>query len=85
MTSVPTYGQSLPPPSDDLGSVQEKMREYLDNGTQSGWLIDPSTRQVSVYRPSATVECTDDPSRISGDPELSGFVLELASIWEPPF
>ena len=58
----PDFVLELRSPSDDLGSVQEKMQEYLDNGAQLGWLIDPSTRQVYVYRPSATVGCVDDPS-----------------------
>ena len=61
------------------------MQEYLDNGARLGWLIDPSTRQVYVSRPSATVERVDDPARLSGGPELPGFVLELTHIWEPPF
>jgi Uma2 family endonuclease len=65
--------------------VQEKMQEYLDNGARLGWLIDPSARQVYVYRPSVTAERVDDPSRMSGDPELLGFVLELMPIWEPLF
>ena len=81
----PDFVIELRSPSDDLGSVQEKMQEYLDNGTRLGWLLDPPTRQVSVYRPSATVARVDDPSRISGEPELPGFVLELTHIWEPPF
>ena len=80
----PDFVIELRSPSDDLGSVQEKMQEYLDNGTQLGWLLDPSTRQVSVYRPSATVARVDAPSRMSGEPELPGFVLELTHIWEPP-
>lgn len=81
----PDFVIELRSPSDDLGSVQEKMQEYLDNGMQLGWLIDPSTRQVYVYRSSAAVDRVDDPSHMSGDPELLGFVLETTHIWEPPF
>ncbi len=80
----PDFVIELRSPSDDLGSVQEKMREYLDNGARLGWLIDPSTRQVYVYRPATPLEVLDAPPSVSGDPELSGFVLELADIWEPP-
>jgi Uma2 family endonuclease len=61
------------------------MQEYLDNGAQLGWLIDPLRRCVCVYRPSAQVEQLDNPPSLSGDPELLGFVLELTNIWEPPF
>ena len=61
------------------------MQEYLDNGARLGWLIDPSARQVYVYRPSVTAERVDDPPSVCGDPELPGFVLELTLIWEPSF
>ncbi len=81
----PDFVIELRSPSDDLGRVQEKMQEYLDNGTRLGWLIDPSTRQVSLYRPATPLDVLDDPPSVSGAPPLSGFVLELAHIWEPPF
>ena len=81
----PDFVIELRSPSDDLGSVQKKIQEYLDNGMQLGWLIDPSTRQVYVYRSSAAVDRVDAPPRVLGDPELPGFVLETAHIWEPPF
>jgi Uma2 family endonuclease len=57
------------------------MQEYLDNGAQLGWLIDPIERKVYVYRPQAPVECLDDPPTLSGDPVLPGFILELGRVW----
>ena len=30
-------------------------------------------------------KCLEHPSTIFGEPELPGFVLELAKIWEPDF
>jgi Uma2 family endonuclease len=56
------------------------MAEYIANGAQLGWLIDPLERKVYVYRPSAKVRCLADPSQVSGDPELPGFVLDLSEI-----
>src|SRR5271155_5107299 len=38
-------------PSDSLKKTQDKMEEYIANGCQLGWLIDPSKMQVHVYRP----------------------------------
>jgi len=70
-------------PSDRLPKLQEKMEEYRENGAALGWLIDPQERKVHVYRPGKRVECLDYPKRLSGDPELPGFVLELARIWKP--
>lgn len=81
----PNFVIELRSPSDRLKTIQEKMQEYLDNGAQLGWLIDPSERRVYVYRPGVAVECLDNPANISGDPELSGFVLDLTRIWEASF
>ena len=72
-------------PSDRLNSLQEKMQEYLDTGAQLGWLIDPPSRTVYVYRPNRPVERLEHPATIAGDPVLPGFSLDLQTIWEPAF
>jgi Uma2 family endonuclease len=77
----PDFVLELRSPSDALETVQAKMQEYLDNGAQLGWLIDPIEKKVYIYRPQAPVECLDDPQRIFGDPVLPGFVLELGGVW----
>jgi Uma2 family endonuclease len=64
-----------------LPPLQEKMEEYIANGAQLGWLIDPANKSVWVYRPNADVECLNNSATISGDPELPGFVLPLSKIW----
>jgi Uma2 family endonuclease len=76
----PDFVLELRSPSDALAYMQAKMQEYLDNGAQLGWLIDPIERKVYVYRPRAPVECLDDPSTLSGDPVLPGFVLDLRRV-----
>lgn len=64
------------------------MAEYLANGAQLGWLIDPIQRKVYVNRPSARpnapllIEELDDTATVSGDPVLPGFTLRLADVWE---
>jgi Uma2 family endonuclease len=77
----PDFVLELRSPSDLLEYVQAKMREYLDNGAQLGWLIDPIEKKVYVYRPQVPVECLDDPPTLSGDPVLPGFVLDLGRVW----
>ena len=79
----PAFAIELRSPSDPLATVEAKMREYLDNGCRQGWLIDPQTLRVHIYRPGAEVQILEKPLAVSGDPELSGFVLELARIWDP--
>lgn len=67
--------------SDRLTTIQDKMQEYLDNGTHLGWLINPQDRQVEIYRPSQEVEVLNSPSSISGENILPGFILPFDSIW----
>src|SRR2546426_8625518 len=64
----PDFVLELRSPSDALATLQAKMHEYLDNGAQLGWLIDPIGKKVYTYRPQAAVECLDNPQTISGDP-----------------
>jgi Uma2 family endonuclease len=81
----PDFVVELRSPSDRLNTAQAKMQEYIDNGARLGWLIDPGSRVVYVYRPNQTVERLENPAAISGDPVLPGFVLDLQRIWEPGF
>ena len=77
----PTFVVELRSPTDRLGSLQEKMQEYLDNGARLGWLIDPQEKRVHVYSPHLPVDVLESPSQIAGDPVLPGFTLDLGEIW----
>ncbi len=77
----PDFVIELLSPSDRLQVAQEKMQEYLDNGAQLGWLINRKSKQVEIYRPGKEVEIIESPIALSGEPILSGFVLNLEPIW----
>ncbi len=81
----PDFVIELRSPTDSLTLLQDKMREYVENGVRLGWLIDPSERRVHVYRPGSEVERLEGASSLSGEPELSGFALDLRKLWEPGF
>jgi Uma2 family endonuclease len=57
------------------------MQEYLENGTQLGWLIDPQNRNVEIYRSGEAVEVLENPTTLSGEEVLPGFTLKLHRIW----
>ncbi|WP_413200292.1 Uma2 family endonuclease, partial [Nostoc piscinale] len=67
--------------TDNLQTLQEKMAEYIANGTELGWLIDRKQQKVFIYRPEQAVEELDNPSTLSGEDILPGFVLDLSQIW----
>ncbi|WP_414752679.1 Uma2 family endonuclease [Anabaena sp. CCY 9910] len=77
----PDFVIELLSPSDSLKTVQEKMREYLDNGVSLGLLINRKYRQVEIYRQGKEVEALESPATVSGEDILKGFVLELERIW----
>ena len=76
----PDFVVELRSQSDRLSAVQRKMREYRDNGARLGWLIDPQSSRVEIYRPSQEVEILDAPTTLSGEDVLPGFVLDLKGI-----
>jgi Uma2 family endonuclease len=78
----PDFVVELRSPSDSLKRLQKKMEEYIANGAQLGWLLDPSGRKVYVYRPGTEVEVLDDPEAVSGEPLLRGFTLDVRALWE---
>jgi len=77
----PDFVTELRSATDSLKVLQDKMQEYIANGTSLGWLIDPLERKVYVYRPAAPLEELDNPATVSADPVLPGFVLNLSRIW----
>ena len=77
----PDFVLELRSPTDSLSVLQDKMQEYMDNGAQLGWLIDPVRRQVFIYRPDLPVEQLEKPDSVSGEPLLPGFRLDLREIW----
>lgn len=77
----PDFVVELMSPSDRLKDVQEKMREYIENGARLGWLINPKEKEVHVYRPNAEPEILKKPQIVSGVDVLPGFELDLTEIW----
>lgn len=64
--------------TDSLVQLQEKMQEYLNNGLQSGWLINPQEQEVEIYRPNQAVEIVQLPITLSGEKVLPGFNLDIS-------
>jgi len=66
--------------TDSLKALQEKLQEYIQNGVQLGWLIDPIHKQVQRYRDQKTMDILDNPKMISAEPLLKGFQLDLSLV-----
>ncbi|NMF63458.1 Uma2 family endonuclease [Brasilonema octagenarum UFV-E1] len=77
----PDFVVELLSPTDTLKVTQQKMKEYQENGTRLGWLINRKSRQVEIYRIGQEVEVLESPVSLSGEDVLPGFVLNLEVIW----
>jgi Uma2 family endonuclease len=69
--------------SDRLTALRKKMREYLENGAQLGWLIDTENRSVEIYRPDGSVEERTSITSVEGEGLVAGLMLNLISVWDP--
>ena len=78
----PDFVIELRSSSDTLKSLQDKMREYIDNGAKLGWLIDPQQRRVEIYRPGKDLDVLENPAELSSEAVLPGFVLNLRRVWD---
>jgi len=81
----PEFVVELLSATDRLATVKNKMKEYMANGAQLGWLLDPKRRRVYVYRPGLPEERPDNPAALAGDPLLPGFVLDVQRVFDATF
>jgi Uma2 family endonuclease len=77
---TPEFVIELRSPGDRLGPQREKMQEYIRNGAELGWLIDPAQRTVTIYRPGREPETLTNPESVRGEGPVDGFVLSLVGI-----
>ncbi|MCS6959062.1 MAG: Uma2 family endonuclease [Pseudanabaenaceae cyanobacterium SKYGB_i_bin29] len=77
----PDFVMELLSPSDNWQAGLIKMQEYMDNGCRLGWLIDPQTKKVAIYRPHRPPEILTAPATLSGEDVLENFTLSLSFLW----
>jgi Uma2 family endonuclease len=77
----PDFVIELHSESDALQELSDKMNDWIANGAQLGWLIDPYERQVLVYRPNRSAEVVAG-DLIAGDGPVQGFLLDLTRVWK---
>ena len=82
--ACPEFVIELLSPSDRRNKLHAKMLEWIAGGVELGWLIDPRTRSVAIYRAGAAEpETRTGISSIAGEGPIAGFTLDLEPIWEP--
>lgn len=80
---APDFVIELRSPSDALDVLKNKMNEYVRTGVRLGWLIDPQTETVTIYREDASPETLDRPDFVEAETVVTGFALPMDRIWDP--
>lgn len=79
----PAFAIELRSQSDRIRTLRAKMTEYIANGAQLAWLIDPETRTVEIYRPAREPEIIENAESVAGEGPVKGFLLDLRPVWDP--
>lgn len=77
----PNFVIELRSETDRLVDLQTKMAEYIDNGVELGWIVDPLLSQVHIYELGKPVQLLDHPATVAGTGCMQGFVLDLKDIF----
>ena len=76
----PDFVIELRSKTDRLARLKEKMEEYIANGAQLAWLLDPRKNCAAIYRPGQAPQLIEQPTILSGDPVLPGFQFDFREI-----
>jgi Uma2 family endonuclease len=71
-------------PSDRADRILHKITDYLRNGVDLVWLIDPRARTVTVYRPDQGPRVYTENEELSGEDVLPGFRCRVADFFYLP-
>lgn len=80
---TPNFVIELRSENDRLVDLQDKLAEYIDNGVELGWIVDPLLSQVHIYEPGKPIQVLNQPATVSGTGCVAGFVLDLKEIFTP--
>ena len=82
--TCPEFVVELLSPTDRRNKAHAKMLEWIANGAELAWLVDPRAETVTIYRagggePQVVVDATE----VAGEGPVAGFVLDLTLVWQP--
>lgn len=77
----PTLAVEVVSPTDRATDIHDRVRDYLDAGSLQVWVLWPSKRAVSVYRPDADTRELGPDATLDGGDVLPGFSVRVADLF----
>ena len=81
ITAMPNFVAEVRSGTQSLSALKNKMLRWMYHGVQLGWLLDPETQTVWIYREDQPVEEVHKPRQLSGENVMVGFTMEMDEIW----
>lgn len=78
----PDLAVEVASPSNTVGEMIAKMLDYLRAGTRMAWMIDPSSRTVTVYRSFDDIRIVPEEGLLEGADVVPGFTMRVAELFE---
>ena len=69
-------------PNDKAGELMLKTADYLRAGTQQVWIVEPSTRTVTVYQPGGAARVYGADDTLDGGDLLPGLALPVGELFD---
>lgn len=71
-------------PTDQMGTVNRRISQFLKHGVPLIWLVDPETRTVAVYRPGADLRVLQEEDELTGEDVLPKLRFRVGELFAVP-
>jgi Uma2 family endonuclease len=82
---VPDLMVEVKSSSDRIKPLEEKIKSFLELGTQVGILVDPDKLTVTIYRPNSEPVLLTSSDILTVPELLPGWELPITELWPPVF
>ena len=79
LATAPDLAIEVLSPSNRARTINERIRDYFEAGTDEVWIIQPKTRTAVVHKPAEEIRLLRETDTLS-TPLLPGFELRLAEV-----
>jgi Uma2 family endonuclease len=78
---VPDLVIEVVSPNDRVGAIAKKIREFFRYKVRQVWVVQPETREISIYLSPKKIEVFEDGDDLTADDLLPGLKIPLAALF----
>jgi Uma2 family endonuclease len=79
---APSLAVEVLSPRDAFSEVEEKVRCWLDHGSEEVWVVDPVNERILIYRPEGDVRDLPPTATLASESLLPGFRLTVRDVFQ---